>query len=89
MKKKRKRTEKLIAIEVGLQRQSFVKEGKFSRSKNDLIWRGSRIVRHFHDSSNIFAKYSALMMKRLLLLRRVRRLMKERPTSRSRISYFC
>lgn len=78
MKKKRKRTEKLIAIEVGLQRQSFVKEGKFSRSKNlDLIWRGSTIVRHFHDSSNIFAKYSALMMKRLLLLRRVRRLVKE------------
>lgn len=50
------------------------REGKFSRSKNDVInaimaWY-STIVRYFQDSSNIFAKYSALIMKRLLKTRK-------------------
>lgn len=50
------------------------REGKFSRSKNDVInaimaWY-STIVRYFQDSSNIFAKYSALTMKRLLKTRK-------------------
>lgn len=50
------------------------REGKFSRLKNDVInaimaWY-STIVRYFQDSSNIFAKYSALTMKRLLKTRK-------------------